>query len=885
MLNHCRLEHFPLCTSFPCLYSNCLTSLPSYNSFLVHLNDSHIDSGLKHNMTIKCPKCPVINSTLKDFESHLFLHLKEVVLIDCPVSGCIYSAKNYSSFRKHLETKHAGRNISDVNPDLLDHNFAYDTNNIEMLDDSGGIADDNFDDDQSEDDFTSTADNLHLLEKKLMRNTALLFLRLQTEWHVPVSTIEKLIEAILELNHLSKPLICHNIYSVLSSTDVHGDLLSVSKQVSKAAFESNVFIKYMSSKGPLSSHARRMSFVKECTPYVEPVEYKLGNDSGDKKHFVYVPFLKVLFNILQNQAHLEDVLIPKEHEAIVPKMYRSFRDGKYMLRLKLLLGENFIEIVLYFDDFEVVNPLGTSKGMHKISAFYWTLGNLTPEKRSSLASINLLLLAKAKDIKEFSLDLVLAPFLKDLKCLENNGLYLPSVDGYVKGSVTFIAADNLGAHILGGYVQCFSRMVKFICRHCMATQEDIQSPDIDINAIQKRDRILYDEQARNVSSEPETWRDYGLKTPSPLHSEGLSFHVAEGLPPDVAHDLLEGVVPYEIALCLKHFITEGLISLDEINQRISSFKYQYTDSVNRPQPIPSSFKESIGGNATENWALLRLLPFMLAGKVNPDNLAWQVLLELKDVVEMSYAPAFSENDIVYFEEKIKCHKELFFSAFPGSRLKPKHHFIDHYPEFIRCFGPLVFCQTMRFEGKHYVLKKTAKICQNFKNILWTLCERHQLQQACTLQRGQLASSQAIEICKTNPVNIELLDDSVRVVLQGMFGEKVNSLVCARRANYLGTTYELGLFLLHGYCSLSLPEFCKILMILPVQNELLFVCQHHEALYDENLHAFEIRPLPEHHILKSTALGDYYPIPAYSAFEHVHPKYLSLKHWISSSVTI
>lgn len=64
-------------------------------------------------------------------------------------------------------------------------------------------------------------------------------------------------------------------------------------------------------------------------------------------------------------------------------------------------------------------------------------------------------------------------------------------------------------------------------------------------------------------------------------------------------------------------------------------------------------------------------------------------------------------------------------AFPDFKLRPKHHYIEHYPDLVRRFGPLVNLWTMRFEGKHRFFKRVVHDTQNFKNVLKTLADRHQ----------------------------------------------------------------------------------------------------------------------------------------------------------------
>ena len=79
---------------------------------------------------------------------------------------------------------------------------------------------------------------------------------------------------------------------------------------------------------------------------------------------------------------------------------------------------------------------------------------------------------------------------------------------------------------------------------------------------------------------------YGINYSSALN-ELFGFHVASGqLPQDVMHLLLEEVVPYEIKLMLKDFITiKKYFDLDFLNDRIVSFTYSPEEAKDKPPPI------------------------------------------------------------------------------------------------------------------------------------------------------------------------------------------------------------------------------------------------------------------------------------------------------------
>lgn len=137
------------------------------------------------------------------------------------------------------------------------------------------------------------------------------------------------------------------------------------------------------------------------------------------------------------------------------------------------------------------------------------------------------------------------------------------------------------------------------------------------------------------------------------------FHPVAGFPADILHDLLEGIVPIELSLCVKEMIWLKYFTSEYLNPEITSFPYQHTDKVDRPQPFPKIFlsRGTIGGNGHENATLLRLLPLLVGSVVPEGDAAWAVLMELKEVVELALCPSFTDESLDYFECKIGDHRQ------------------------------------------------------------------------------------------------------------------------------------------------------------------------------------------------------------------------------------
>lgn len=88
--------------------------------------------------------------------------------------------------------------------------------------------------------------------------------------------------------------------------------------------------------------------------------------------------------------------------------------------------------------------------------------------------------------------------------------------------------------------------------------------------------------------------------------------------------------------CLNTFIKNKYFTLSELNDLINQFPFKFTDNLtgNRPQSIPVNFvsRGTIGGNAHENWALIKSLPLIIGPRIPSDDPAWQILMTLKDIV-------------------------------------------------------------------------------------------------------------------------------------------------------------------------------------------------------------------------------------------------------------
>ena len=85
-----------------------------------------------------------------------------------------------------------------------------------------------------------------------------------------------------------------------------------------------------------------------------------------------------------------------------------------------------------------------------------------------------------------------------------------------------------------------------------------------------RTKNAYNNNITAIEEDPDSSALYGLKERSFLN-ELHYYHVANGFPPDLAHDLFKKFAVVVVSNVIIFFIREGLFKLDELNNIILSF--------------------------------------------------------------------------------------------------------------------------------------------------------------------------------------------------------------------------------------------------------------------------------------------------------------------------
>lgn len=243
--------------------------------------------------------------------------------------------------------------------------------------------------------------------------------------------------------------------------------------------------------------------------------------------------------------------------------------------------------------------------------------------------------------------------------------------------------------------------------------------------------------------------------------------------------------------------------------------------------IPSSIclnKRSLGQNAVQSLCLFKHLPLILYEYRDNEHLKniWPCVISLLRVLEIIYSYEVTDELVDILTAEIRCHLASIQKVL-DEHLRPKHHFMLHYPYIIRIMGPLIHLIMMRFEAKHQQIKRLLGDNRNFRNINKTLADKHQ-QAACT---AEFSYKNDIETNKIKPTASAFIETHLK--------NYINARICEtehlRINNY---EYMPNLLFIH---EMSAYQIKKVLLI--EDDYVLFAKKCMIGVYDSFLNCFEI----------------------------------------------
>eukprot|EP00112_Aurelia_sp_Birch-Aquarium-sp1_P011911 Seg250.10 transcript_id=Seg250.10/GoldUCD/mRNA.D3Y31 product="hypothetical protein" protein_id=Seg250.10/GoldUCD/D3Y31 len=703
---------------------------------------------------LRCPECNITKFSILKYVHHLAISHPQKQII-CGINSCPAKLLNARSFRAHLYLKHRDlmslrRDGNDTDNEIVD---------IEVGDEDASTSQDLGSDDNElmPDDVLQPDLSIETLLHGIQTNFALFLLRL-SEQHILTRQVQfqiakdtKFLMQFLTENFAQ--LIKFHLRKSGFEIEEHDDLRELLD-------DNEIFTRSIEN---IQSAHMYQQYCNENLSLIEPISYTLGIDKDGKPETMqYVPLLQVLKLLLSKEDVLSHVL--NDNICHSKDYLEDYDDGEIFQGHELFSVDSVaLRLHFYTDEFEVANPLGSKRSIHKMCAFYYSLGNIHPRYRSQLKHIYLSILIKHKLLKEkYTYADIMKPLIDELKILQTQGIKVKAnhKEFNIFGAIATISSDNLSAHSLAGFNACFSS--GRVCRTCMATYNDMKTKFREDDFLMRTEEV-HKYQMEMIQENPAYSNAYGVKGRCPLYDLEC-FKVTQSFPPDAMHDVLEGVVPHLLHEVICGLVNERVVTLGQINFEIENFKYGKNDRKNKPVQLSKSFchaDSTVTGSAAEKWCLFRLLSLMIGSCIQKRSEHWELYLLLRKIVDIIFAPVVERSWLPYLQDLVENFQQEYAKLYP-QKYVPKVHFLVHYAQHIRQFGPLRRLWCMRFEAKHKYFKNVAKITHNFRNIAATLASRHQLRQCLEMNLENIidVSEEAESDCHKIP--FQSLDDAVKV---------------------------------------------------------------------------------------------------------------------------
>ena len=302
------------------------------------------------------------------------------------------------------------------------------------------------------------------------------------------------------------------------------------------------------------------------------------------------------------------------------------------------------------------------------------------------------------------------------------------------------------------------------------------------------------------------------------------------------------MLPQDLLGILRILISKGWFQLDHYNKALKALKYSVQESSNKPQQVISSAKvKKLSGKATSQWVHIRVFPYIMYFNKwikEADDPVFQLALKLHEITAFLTAESIRQHEVDTVEELIQSYldeRKVVYDEFPVlGRPKPKHHFLVHYPEAIKSFGPTGSFWTGRYESKHRVSKSTTESSKNFINITHTVCTRQQLRMCSTYYNG-IFESNYLKLPTNVKRKVDLTNSEGDQKLK-LFLSSPGDLICTE-IEYKSRKYKVGDIVVIDRDDLITMDVGLVKSILVRRSEVFFIVKKYKAEMQSQLHLF------------------------------------------------
>ena len=798
-------------------------------------------------MAIICPVCCKRCKVMRDYVRHMLCaHRYDATYFAfCSVQGCRYQTKSYNAFKMHVKKRHKYGTIDEC---IMLGNDTVDTDSDDSLIDE-----------------TESDTCLTLHEKAIAK----FLLVLEIEHKVSKEGIDKIFTSTGDLLNDFIEFFKNKSIQNLQDDDLK-DLFA------------NTFANIDLPLPSLNSNNRRLLFYKENFNYIKPEQVLMGTtyiktskkpNTILKSHFGYIVPMQLQLQLLLSQTEIWHYYRNPVYS--MDEMTRDICDSNAFKANPLYLqNKPFLQLILYFDDLEIQNPLRSNQ-IHKVSMFYWQIANIPQCYRSKLKTIFLLATCRSKLVSKFGIHNLLKNFVHTVNKLKTDGIRM-TINGKeetIYGDLLFAMCDHLAGSQLGGF-KASSAFAYKACRACFASADSMKE-SFDLDKYQPRTLALYKQHCSLIEgcTNPNVRQNYsmmyGINNRSPL-DDIYGFDVTQDILVDAMHCVLEGCLANNLGLFLKECLRQKLFKIDWLNDQITSFPYSYLDASQKPEKIDKKYllkNDSIKQKAIGMLHLAYILPIILGDLFDESFENYENLICMIKIAQITAAPISDEDTPGDLQTLIAEFWPQFVILYPEAGVKPKMHYLLHLvPQIVRWGVPRLHASCARMEAKHAWFKSFKWI--QFANIAKSLADKHQLYQChmLTNTNGTLNTNfvyEGHEFGEGNLINVIILRDDIANPLR-MHANRDGEIYCCKSANVNGHKYRVGCGLFLDWDSLGFTQFGKIdNMFVSSENELLFGVFIYDTLCFSNRHnAYEVSETNQYRIFHQKDLKNKWPLPIY-----------------------
>lgn len=773
----------------------------------------------------------------------------------CAQGNCNRQYGNVQAFKKHLRKKHSDFRPPVVrnNPNILDAPNYDDANHDDPVDINEDII--NEDLNVGADNHVAPPVTVAQFKTSLYNSSLGLASKLYSSNSLNRAQIQDILDCVNEHSsnaHLH--VLKAKVYSMLQDRERnHRDFNDLDEMFS--ALE-NMFM-------GLETETRRINALKAVSCYIPPIPYGIGEGNRVRRiqgqrvnipvelHGQYFSMKELLKQIFQLpgvlKATLDNVNALKHSErftnVVQSPLWRNLEANYFQ-------GRVVLPLFVYYDDVEPDNQTGSHAGGNKLGAVYFEVPCMPQHLLSALENIFVCAVFLSDD-RHRNNGRAFRKTLADLRELEQDGIFIRTEEEehHIYFALCLLLGDNLGSHSIMGYVESFS--ANYYCRFCKQHKHAAQRQTrVDSDLL--RNRLNYDADVRTNDVSVT-----GIKSQC-IWNTLRTFHVTENLAVDIMHDFLEGICHYDLCAVLDQLITfDNFFTIDTLNERIEAFDYG-PDIGNRLSTIKREHiqRDKLKMSASEMLFFVRHLGLIIGDLVPEGNDTWKLYITLSTILSILMDPVVHPNCKEYLATLIAEHHEL-YCIVSQDTLKPKHHFMVHYPDILLLIGPLTHVWSMRFEGKHRpVVKQVARQSGNRKNFPLTVATRYSLNISARFFSKRGFPRKFVTCAK----EYHIVDCENYNNFQLILPQNHNDWNVVEKASISGTLYKRGMVLAHNFEN-DVPLFgvLKWIVMPNVDDSIHFILSGMNTIgFEEHLQCFNVRPSNEWFFVQDSELLTFYP---------------------------